>query len=132
MFALRPFTRRAPAFRLAAQQHRAMSGIAVNNVSRIAKFKVAGEDDAVAVDALVDKARAPLAGLAGYSKCVRKVCKAEWDYEVTVVFNGLDNFRAYMESDVRENEVAPILAEITEKYAVGGDVHSQNFVYEEY
>ena len=86
----------------------------------------------MAVDALVDKARASIAGLPGYDKCVRKVCKAEWDYEVTVVFNGLDNFRGYMESDVRENEVAPILAEIEGKYAVGGDVHSQNFVYEEY
>ena len=39
MFALRTLTRRsAPAMRIATQQ-RAMSGIAVNNVSRIAKFK---------------------------------------------------------------------------------------------
>ena len=39
MFALRTLSRRsAPALRLATQQ-RAMSGIAVNNVSRIAKFK---------------------------------------------------------------------------------------------
>ena len=94
--------------------------------------RVAGEDDAVAVDALVDKARGSLAGLPGYSKCVRKVCKAEWDYEVTVVFSGLENFRGYMDSDVREKEVVPILAEIESKYAVDGDVHSQNFVYEEY
>ena len=94
--------------------------------------KVAGEDDAVAVDALVDKARASIATLPGYDKCVRKVCKAEWDYEVTVVFNGLDNFRAYMESDEREQNVAPLLTQIQEKYAVGGEVHSQNFVYEEY
>ena len=74
----------------------------------------------------------PLEAMPGYSKCVRKVCKAEWDYEVTVVFSGLDNFRAYMESDEREQNVAPLLTQIQEKYAVGGEVLSQNFVYEEY
>ena len=43
----------------------------------------------------------------------------------------LENFKAYMESDARKETVLPLLETIQAKFAVGGEVHSQNFVYKE-
>jgi len=43
---------------------------------------------AVELDALVAEATAFTRELPGFAKVTRKVCKAEWDYEATVVFEG--------------------------------------------
>ena len=58
-----------------------------------------------AADALVAQAVAKFnaAALPGYQETQRTVCKSEWAYEVAVVFEGFDNFSAYMESDFRQN-----------------------------
>ena len=66
---------------------RTMSTIPVNNVARIVRMKVAGEEDAIKADAIVKKVNQQMqtAGLAGFQKVKRTVCKSEWAYEVEVI-----------------------------------------------
>lgn len=60
------------------QQQRSMA-IAVNQVARVARFHVKGEDEAQAADAIHAKANAILkAEVPGYVKSTRTVCKSEW------------------------------------------------------
>ena len=81
--------------------------IPVNNVARVIRMKVSGEEDAMKADAIVKSAASELKGSkqAGYLKTKRTVCKSEWAYEYEIVFSGLDNFKAYMESDFRAKQV---------------------------
>ena len=70
--------RTAPRAVVATQQQRSMA-IAVNQVARVARFHVKGEDEAEAVDALHAKANAILKEeVPGYIKSTRTVCKSEW------------------------------------------------------
>ena len=88
---------------------RAMSTIPVNNVARVIRMKVSGEEDAIKADAIVHQAAAELktSKQAGFLKVNRTVCKSEWAYEYEIVFSGLDNFKAYMASDFRAKQVRP-------------------------
>ena len=82
-------------------------------------------------DALVTDAKAKIeaAGLPGYEKVVRTVCKAEWAYEAAVVFDSLDNFKGYMESDFRTETMEPALADFgklaTSELYVGNRVYDE-------
>ena len=38
------------------------------------------------------------------------VCKAEWAYEVDIVFKDLDSFKGYMGSDFKANVATPAFA----------------------
>ena len=69
------------------------------------------------------------ADLPGFKHLTRKVCKAEWAYEVEVVFDGLDNFKAYMESDFRADRLK-VMPEM-EAFATG-EVYSGNRVYDNF
>ena len=50
-------------------------------------------------------------------------------YEVAVIFDGLDNFKGYMESDFRTENMEPALAKAKELFE--GDVYMGNRVYDE-
>ena len=69
---------------------------------------MSGEADAVKADAIVSRVASDLSAsqLPGYLKVNRKVCKSEWAYEYEIIFSDLDNFKAYMGSDVRTKQVA--------------------------
>ena len=66
---------------------RTMSTIPVNNVARIVRMKVSGEEDAIKADAIVKTVNQQMqtAGLAGFQKVKRTVCKSEWAYEIEVM-----------------------------------------------
>jgi hypothetical protein len=59
---------------------RGFAAIPVNSVARVVRAHVPDEATAIKCDALVDEVKVKLeaSGLAGYSKTVRTVCKAEW------------------------------------------------------
>ena len=104
----RVFARVAPAAAHFCAARRAMSTtIPINNVARVIRMRVAGEEDAMKADKIVKSAAAELQGSkqAGYLKMNRTVCKSEWAYEYEIIFSGLDNFKAYMESDFRAKQV---------------------------
>ena len=42
------------------------------------------------------------------------VCKAEWAYEVDIVFKDLASFKGYMESDFRANVATPAFKKVTD------------------
>mmetsp|Transcript_34697 Transcript_34697/g.79138 ORF Transcript_34697/g.79138 Transcript_34697/m.79138 type:complete len:88 (+) Transcript_34697:206-469(+) len=76
----------------------------------------------------IDQA-AKKASIPGYDKTVRTVCKSEWAYEVAIVMNDLDSFKAYMDSDFRKNEVLPRLVEV--QAAALGEVYFGTRVYDD-
>ena len=77
--------------------------IPIGSVARLFRMHVADENAAIKADAIVETIKADLAsaGLPGYVKTVRTVCKAEWAYEGALVFDSLDNFKNYMGSSIR-------------------------------
>ena len=104
--------------------------IPVNQVARVLRMTVAGEEDAEKVDSIVKELVPSLKEFEGFHSVTRDVCKTEWAYEVEVVFDGLENFKSFMESDKREELAATHMEEIT-KFAVDGKVYSGNRVHDE-
>ena len=115
---------------LASRQFTRSMTIQVDSVARVIRMKVAGEPEAESVDALLRPVADTLKEFKGFQKVTRHVCKTEWAYEAYAVFDGLDNFQAYMESPKRE-ELVSVLEEI-KKFAVDGEIYSGNRVHEDF
>ena len=99
------------ASRLAARPALAPFGVRhlavpVNQVARVMRMHVADEDAASKVDAIVAELEPKMKGQKGFVKVTRAVCKSEWAYEAALVFDNIDNFKAYMGSEFREKEAA--------------------------
>ena len=92
--------------------------------------KVTDEAAAMKMDALLEKAEASMKKVKGYKGKTRMVCKTYWDYKSLFRFDSVDSLVAYMEGDVREKELIPMLEE-AKQIAVDGDVHMQNFVIDD-
>jgi len=95
------------------------STVPVKKVARVLRMQLNGEEAvAVQTDAIlgtvVSSLNDPKNGLLGYLKTNRTVCKSEWAYEVCIVFDGLVNFKGFMESDIHETTVVPKLREMQE------------------
>ena len=73
---------------------------------------VGNEENAIKADALLAEIKPKLAALPGYVKTKRTVCKAEWAYEVDIVFKDLDSFKGYMESDFRTSVATPVFEKV--------------------
>jgi hypothetical protein len=111
--------------------------IPVKRVARVYRFKVADEKAAMGVDALLNEMHSMLYAerkdkAKGYLKCSRTVCKAEWAYECSAIFNSLENFKAYDDGEWRKEAVVPKLSGLYD-LAVGGKdgVYSGVRVYDE-
>ena len=123
--------------RLPAFQRRGLCTVEINSVARIVRMHVAGESQAAKADKAVlaikkalEEAQAAKE-IQGFTKVVRTVCKTEWAYEGAIVFDSLDNFKAYMESDFREKTMKPLLADVT-KYSLEPEtIYTGNRVYDE-
>jgi hypothetical protein len=111
---------------------RAMSTIPVDHVARVVRMHVADEEAAMKADSLFQQ------GLdlfknenpSGFVEARRTVCKAEWAYEVEVVFE-VDHFKDYMESEFREKKVNPILSQMVELNTTDS-TYSGNRVFNKY
>ena len=78
--------------------------VPIKHVARVWRSHVNSEKDAASLDDLVAKKVMPsLREQPGFVKTVRTVCKAEWAYELAVVFDSLDNFQTFMGSDYRKH-----------------------------
>merc|ERR1719174_3350182 len=87
--------------------------VPVNQVARVTRTHVGNEANAAKADAVLQELKPKLAALPGYVKTKRTVCKAEWAYEVDIIFKDLDSFKGYMESDVRASVMTPAFEKIT-------------------
>eukprot|EP00943_MAST-04B_sp_MAST-4B-sp1_P000155 g155.t1 len=116
--------------KVVAKQFTRSMTIPVNSVARVIRMKVAGEPEAESVDAILKPMVDELKEFEGFSKITRHVCKTEWAYEVSAVFDGLDNFKAYMDSPKREDMLS-VLEEVRE-FAVDGEIYTGNRVHEDF
>ena len=66
----------------------------------------------------------------GFVQARRTVCKAEWAYELELVFSA-SGFKEYMESEFREKEAGPLLVQIA-ALNVKGEVYQGNRVFDSY
>merc|ERR1712217_608253 len=105
-----------PSISYATAVSRPVSTIPIGKVARVGRFHVKDEESAVKMDEIikstmadVDKYDPPIKGYLGTN---RTVCKSEWAYEVAVIFDNLDNFKAYMEHPQREAVVAKVLPQM--------------------
>ena len=105
--------------------------IPVNQVARVTRITVAGEEEAERADKIVKDMLPQLQSFDGFNTVTRHVCKAEWAYEVAIVFDGFDNFKSFMESDKREESIAKSMESI-EKLAVDSNVYSGNRVHDNF
>ena len=111
---------------------RASSTIPVENIARVVRMHVKDEEHAMKADALFQE------GLElfrkeqpqGFVSAKRTVCKAEWAFELELVFTA-SGFKEYMESDFREQKATPILGQIA-ALNVDGDVYQGNRVCDVY
>ena len=121
-------TRRAT-FPAAARCFSAGVEIPINQVSRVYRMNVGNEETALKVDALAKEAAAKVASQPGFVKMTRTVCKSEWAYEMSIVFDSLDSFKAYDGGDFRANEVMPFfhqaVAMLDEEPYAGVRVHDE-------
>ena len=76
--------------------------VPVKQVSRVFRLKISGEEDAVKLDKAVQGGFAATRALKGYVTIIRQVCKSEWVYELSVVFDSGPNFDAFMEQSVQD------------------------------
>ena len=87
----------------------------------------------MAADAILAGLKPELAKQPGYVKTKRTVCKAEWAYEVDIVFKDLDSFKGYMGSEFREKVALPAFEKVTAlKPADAPEPYSGARVYDEY
>uniref|UniRef100_A0A7S4T1Y6 ABM domain-containing protein n=1 Tax=Alexandrium monilatum TaxID=311494 RepID=A0A7S4T1Y6_9DINO len=110
---------------------RPFSSVPINKVARVWRFHVPGEAEAVKMDTIVKESKAELAQFAGYEKSVRTVCKAEWAYEVSHVFDSYDHFKAFMDSPKRQElsakymeSMKPLIKDVDAIY-MGNRVHDE-------
>lgn len=108
--------------------------IPIKRVARVYQMKVGSEANALKMDELCNKAHAALVGARkdnakGYLKCSRQVCKSEWAYEMSFVFDSHENFKAYDEGKWREEVIMPIAAPM--KDLAVGEIYKGVRVYNE-
>merc|ERR1711877_51583 len=93
---------------------RAYAEIPVNNVCRMVQCKVKDEEAAMAMDALTAKSEELMKKVPGYVGGTRMVCKSYWDYKSISIFESGDALGGYLEGDVREKELLPLLEQAKE------------------
>eukprot|EP00747_Dinoflagellata_sp_TGD_P192903 gnl/TRDRNA2_/TRDRNA2_58417_c0_seq1.p1 gnl/TRDRNA2_/TRDRNA2_58417_c0~~gnl/TRDRNA2_/TRDRNA2_58417_c0_seq1.p1 ORF type:complete len:144 (-),score=37.14 gnl/TRDRNA2_/TRDRNA2_58417_c0_seq1:38-433(-) len=107
--------------------------IPIVHVARVIRFHVKDEAAAIKADELLRQADDKLKASKpqGFVKMTRTVCKGEWAYEATTIFEGLENFKAYASGEFRTEEMLPILDEIKKLAKKPEDFYSGNRVYDE-
>mmetsp|Transcript_13505 Transcript_13505/g.15389 ORF Transcript_13505/g.15389 Transcript_13505/m.15389 type:complete len:137 (+) Transcript_13505:181-591(+) len=120
---------------LFAGSSRTFSAVPIGKVARVVRLALDGEEAAaVKVEGQLTKLTQQLGsatGPKGYLKTNRYLCKGEWVYEISYVFDSLDNFKAYCESDFKKEFEDPIREEML-KSAKAGSIYEGARVYDEF
>lgn len=107
--------------------------IPVASVARVMRMSVGDEATAMKADAMMKDEVLPLvAAQKGYVKMIRTVCKTEWAYEVSFVFDSFDNFKAAMESPATEAVREKYLPAVLKLATAPDDLYRGNRVYDEW
>jgi len=105
--------------------------VKIGNVARVTRTHVGDEANALKADAMLAELLPGLQELDGYVKTSRTVCKAEWAYEVAIVFKDLDSFKGYMGSDFREKTAVPQWEKMLALSAEPDKAYAGNRVYDD-
>jgi hypothetical protein len=108
--------------------------IPIKRVARVYTVKVADEAGAIKMDAIANEAHKLLVDnkkekSKGYMKFQRTVCKSEWAYEMSFVFDTFENFKAYDDSEWRKEALLPLVVKIKE--IMTGELYSGVRVFDE-
>jgi len=123
-----------PAQQLKTEVKEEKEEIPIKRVARIYTMKVADEAGALKMDAICSEGHKILVDnkedkSKGYMKMQRTVCKSEWAYEISFVFDTFENFKAYDDSEWRK-EVA--LAQVAKfKELITGELYTGVRVFDE-
>jgi hypothetical protein len=91
------------------------STIPVNEIASVLKLNVGDETTAVTLDERMKTMSTMMEAHDGFSHATRYVCKAEWAYELSFVFDGPDSFGAWQEgSELKESVHAYYLEALDE------------------
>merc|ERR1712083_561500 len=117
-----------------AQQFKQESEIPIKRVARVYTAKVADEAGALKMDALLSEIHKILIDnrkekSKGFMKTNRTVCKNEWAYEMSFVFDSFENFKAYDDSEFRKEALLPFVPKIKE--IITGELYSGVRVFDE-
>jgi len=123
-----------PAQQLKTEVKEEKEEIPIKRVARVYTMKVADEAGALKMDALVNEIHKVLADSKkdkskGYMKMQRTVCKSEWAYEASAVFDTFENFKAYDDGEFRKEAVLQFIPKIKE--LITGELYSGVRVFDE-
>ena len=71
------------------------SEIPIHQVASVLKFNVGNEATGIKMDEAVAQLNKAMKAHPGFSGTTRYVCKSEWAYELSFVFDSLDSFKAW-------------------------------------
>jgi antibiotic biosynthesis monooxygenase (ABM) superfamily enzyme len=88
--------------RTAAAAQRMSSTIPVTQVASVLKLNVGDEQTAVKLDGKMKEMTALMRKHEGFESATRYVCKSEWAYELSFIFDGGESFGAWKTSSTRD------------------------------
>lgn len=103
--------------------HRPFSTIPVNKIASVLKLNVGNEATAVALDAQMKTMTEMMRKHKGFQSATRYVCKTEWAYELSFVFNDKDSFGAWRTSPTRDEVHSFYLAALADCGIQESDVY---------
>jgi hypothetical protein len=92
----------------------------IAQVASVLKFNVSNEENGVKMDGHMRKMLGVMNKADGYVQTTRYVCKSEWAYELSFVFDSLDSFKAWKECELR-HEVHDIYLKALEDCGIKED-----------
>jgi len=81
---------------------RNFSDIPINRVASVLKLNVGNLETAIKMDTHMKAVHEQMKAHPGFNGTTRTVCKSEWAYELSFIFESLDSFKAWNESKLRE------------------------------
>eukprot|EP01063_Lacrimia_lanifica_P015199 TRINITY_DN22013_c0_g1_i1.p1 TRINITY_DN22013_c0_g1~~TRINITY_DN22013_c0_g1_i1.p1 ORF type:complete len:128 (+),score=65.45 TRINITY_DN22013_c0_g1_i1:49-432(+) len=125
------FTLRQSAFSL-ARGARACSSIPITQVASVLKTNVRDEATGIKMDAHMKKVHEMMKPHPGYVRSTRYVCKSEWAYELSFIFEDLDSFKAWKECALRDEVHAAYLKGLEDAGIKEEDVYGGARVHDEW
>jgi len=92
---------RTASTQLLTSTRRSFSTIPVQQIASVLKLNVNDEATAIKMDSHMQKLTEKMKGHPGMSSATRYVCKSEWAYELSFIFDTPESFGAWKDSELR-------------------------------
>jgi len=122
--------RRCPKQNLLKRYFTSQHSVKNSRVARVVRCKLGGTEEILDADKMAAAIRTSFETVPGFLKVQRKVCLADWNYEIAVLFENYDHLRAFMISDHKKS--VDKLYKNLKMLAVDRLVVYQIFMYDEF